>query len=461
MQSRNLYYDTNRSDIFLKTVNGSTASEDDVLINLGFRDPHTREIKVGKMPNNPDLDIVLENGDVYHIPKGYHSGKGIVRVQELSLGALTQGTATSGDIAKNKVAWVNGIRLVGTLDLNRNNMEASAKPEDIAFGKDAWVRNEHIYGTMPVHMRQDRILYAGEYYIIPKGYHGGEAIVSTASLELQTKATATEKDIDIGKSAWANGRLLVGERPTLETTLSASTASIRDIRRSKTAYIASGLVNGDMDEYLNHPTTTVHAGDTFIIPTGYHDGLWKIQVDSLYNQTKATATAADIRKNKTAWVNGEMVYGEMVQEYCPDSPGTALSTDIARGKVAWVNGERVVGTSKYNSISYYFNEDNMDDHTSPIVAILPSHQWKSIDTIIVEFYDGELRVRKQVFHNVLAGNHIQKNNGDHELLSIVTTLGSPRVIVTNFNDLYHMEVTICGYSVVNFDESDGENDGID
>lgn len=457
MKTNNLYWDTNNGDELFRRkegVDSKRATEEDVLINLGFRDPFSREIKVGKMPMNEALDVVLEYGELYTIPKGYHSGLGTVRTQELSLGQLTPGTAIDEDIAENKVAWVNGIRVVGKLKINKNNMEGTATENDIVVGKDAWVNGKHIYGKMPVILREDTVLYAGDFYKIPRGYHGGEAIVHAADLAIQTPATAGPQDIVAGKSAWVKGKLIVGELEPLSVTLSVATASISDIRKSKTAFIANGLVTGTMNEYLNRPQTLLTAGQTFDIPVGYHDGMWRIKADSLYNQTQASATSADIRKNKTAWVNGALVYGEMEQEISPNSPGTAEEKDLKKGKIAWSNGVKLIGTNEYDSISYAFNENNSDDPSSPIVCIMPTHRWNSINTLIIEFFDvndPNRRVQKVVYSDVVSGS--SRIKGTH---SVVTTLGSPRVVVTNFDPNYYIEVSIYGYDVVDFSEENEE-----
>ena len=54
---------------------------------------------------------------------------------------------------------------------------------------------------------------------------------------------------------------------------------------------------------------TLTAGSSYTIPEGYHDGNGKVTADGLASQTKATATALDISSGKTAWVNGIQITG--------------------------------------------------------------------------------------------------------------------------------------------------------
>lgn len=67
--------------------------------------------------------------------------------------------------------------------------------------------------------------------------------------------------------------------------------------------ITGSMVNrGSVSKNLN-------CGTSFTVPQGYHSGGGIIRANSLASQTGATATAADIRSGKTAWVNGTRLTG--------------------------------------------------------------------------------------------------------------------------------------------------------
>ena len=68
------------------------------------------------------------------------------------------------------------------------------------------------------------------------------------------------------------------------------------------------IVTGTMTNRGN-VTQSLNAGGSYTIPSGYHAGGGKITANSLSSQTSATATAADIRSGKTAWVNGSRITG--------------------------------------------------------------------------------------------------------------------------------------------------------
>ena len=55
----------------------------------------------------------------------------------------------------------------------------------------------------------------------------------------------------------------------------------------------------------------------------------------------ATATSEDIVAGKSAYVNGQLVYG--IQEVLDTSDATAMAQHIRKGKTAYINGELVIG----------------------------------------------------------------------------------------------------------------------
>lgn len=68
------------------------------------------------------------------------------------------------------------------------------------------------------------------------------------------------------------------------------------------------IVTGSMTD-RGAVTQALNAGGSYAIPAGYHNGAGKVTANSLSSQTSGTATAADIRSGKTAWVNGSKLTG--------------------------------------------------------------------------------------------------------------------------------------------------------
>lgn len=74
---------------------------------------------------------------------------------------------------------------------------------------------------------------------------------------------------------------------------------------------------------------TLAAGETYMIPAGYHNGGGKVTANTLAAQTSATATAAGIQSGKTAWVNGVKITG--TAKIAPSS----LNGTVYLGKCSW------------------------------------------------------------------------------------------------------------------------------
>lgn len=260
----------------------------------------------GTMPNNgavaPDP---LAAGEFYSIPEGYHKG-GKVEAKDLA-------SQTAGD----------------------------AEAEHILNGRTAWVNGERVRGTMQQVIATIRTVKAGEVVLIEKGYHNGNGKVEGASIASQTSATASASEILSGKTAWVDGVKLSGSMPN----------------------------NGAQ-------TGTVNADASVTISKGYHDGTGKITGASLASQTPATATARMIVDGATAWVNGELVTGELpekmwaggekvlaagesvtygwgvyfndmtvtAKDLASQTDGDAAAGQILSGKIAWVDGVKLTGS---------------------------------------------------------------------------------------------------------------------
>lgn len=56
---------------------------------------------------------------------------------------------------------------------------------------------------------------------------------------------------------------------------------------------------------------TINAGESYTIPSGYHNGTGKVIASSLVNQTPGNASASQILNGQTAWVNGNKVTGNL------------------------------------------------------------------------------------------------------------------------------------------------------
>ena len=390
IDKNNLYYDTNAQDKFPEpSVDESVANPNNILDGRGYIDPVTRQIRFGTMPDNTGWNHTLQLNERIMIPIGYHDGKGYVEVGGIE--SFTQGTATAEDIVFNKVAWVNGVRIVGTLDKDENDQVGNATANDLLVGKVAWANRQRIEGNIPVLPRMDKTLRPGETYTFPKGYSVGTTVFNVPDLSTFTVGTATPDKLLKGETAWVDGEKITGTfdiQDYVTGQLDGETsAKAKDIRIGKKAYTELGVLTGTMPDHLEKPPITLRAGVQYNIPLGYHDGNGVIKSETLAVQTVCTATENDIRTGKTAWCNGVLVEGKMDQYITTALDTTATVYDIRVGKTAYIKGRKRTGESLYDIIDYVHEADNIDDHSGVVVNVLPRFDWKFVAYMGIDLVD--------------------------------------------------------------------------
>ncbi|MBR1987708.1 MAG: hypothetical protein IKA36_01580 [Clostridia bacterium] len=449
MNNNNLYYDSNESSKVVEvTSDESIAAVQDVLDKYGFKDVVYHQQLFGKMPNNGSWKHSLKVGERINIPEGYHDGTGYVECPDII--EATEGSATAEDIAFNKVAWVNGQRIVGTLDKNENDQSATATAEDIKEGKTAWVNRELIEGTMIVYPRMDTLLNPDDNFTIGRGFHTGDTIISTYPLEYITPGDAGEYDISAGKTAWVNGKQITGqyvfENTIAETIGDNEEALAPHIREGKTAVTGKGVVIGVMPDHLNESPRTVSAGATYTIPEGYHDGNGTVKGELLSAQTVGNATENDIREGKIAWVNGQQIVGKMVQYVTDATDTTATVYDITAGKTAYINGGKYEGVSPYNTVHHVHTADNIDTPLEIVVHTLPHDMWNMIPYIAVKLMDSATNtvVKEEV---IIEYNNAELYEGS--FFTITSEIGVNKITITPTyeNETEYISSVIVGYTI--------------
>lgn len=341
----------------------------------------------GTMANQGAKTASLNAGGSYTIPKGYHNGTG--KVTANSLASQTDGTAAATDILSGATAYVDGVKITGTMTnqgsktaslnagesytipkgyhngsgkITANSLagqtDGTATAAQILTGQTAYVDGVKVTGTMTNQGAKTASLNAGGSYTIPAGYHNGSGKITANSLASQTDGTATASDILSGKTAYVDGAKVTGSIAskaaatytpgTANQTIAAgqylsgtqtikgdvnlvagnilsgksifgvsgtatanATATAAQILSGQTAYVNGVKVTGTMANWSEDITERVilAADESYTIPEGYHDGTEFVLAQSLGSQTVATATAEDILAGKTAWVGGELITG--------------------------------------------------------------------------------------------------------------------------------------------------------
>ena len=175
-------------------------------------------------------------------------------------------------------------------------------------------------------------LRAGDIVTIPTGYYTGEEIIITAaSLQSQTEATAAASQILSGYTAWVNGSKVTG------TISSKAAATYTPTTSNQT--IAAGL-------YLSGIQTI--EGDSNLVAANIAKGKSIFGVAGSYT-SDATATAAQILSGKTAYVNGSKVTGTIASKAATTYNTSTSDQTIAAGQ--YLSGAQTIKAVTTSNIS--------------------------------------------------------------------------------------------------------------
>ena len=100
-----IWYNLSGDNFFLKASATGTVTSEKVLAGETYSTEVDTD-QIGTMPNNGNLNKLLNCGESFNIPLGYTEG-GIITAN--SLASQTVATATSNKMLNGETAWINGI----------------------------------------------------------------------------------------------------------------------------------------------------------------------------------------------------------------------------------------------------------------------------------------------------------------------------------------------------------------
>lgn len=180
------------------------------------------EIVEGTMPNNGAVSQSLNAGVSYTIPKGYHDGNG--KITANSLASQTDGTATDAQILKDQTAYVDGVKVTGTMP-NNGAQNKTITPSS-----------------------------STQTYTIPAGYHNGSGKVTVSGYG--TKYTMGSKTASHDTLNSATAYLLASGVPTNASVIVTGTIKSTATAAATTYYIDGGLPGGEYGEVTIGAKTT-------------------------------------------------------------------------------------------------------------------------------------------------------------------------------------------------------------
>ena len=212
----------------------------------------------------------------------------------------------------------------------------------------------------------------------------------------------------------------------------AGTATASDIASGKTAWVNKTKITGTVP-VISRQDKTLSAGQTYTIPYGIHGGNTVITAKSLANETVGTATADNILKDKTAWVNGVLVTGTFdLDEHIRD---TLSATDAEKASV-------LSGKKFYSATYGYIAIGEMANNSAaPDRLLSPGETY----TIAKGYYDGTTQISAKTMSDLTPGSA----HAEHIIIILYTSGQVPKGIFIrmwlrlNINSLYLVKNGIC------------------
>lgn len=195
----------------------------------------------------------------------------------------------------------------------------------------------------------------GDTYTIPAGYHNGSGTVSGVSgggnYNLQSKsATPTKKQQSITPDSGYFGLsdVTVNAIPDIYQDVSSVTAAAGDVLTGKIIVTSNGTVtagtmanNGAVSQVLD--ATTI----SYTIPAGYHNGSGSVTITLETKDVTPTKELQEITPT-AGKVLGKVTVGAIPNNYIDTTDATAIAAHILADDTAYVGGVKVTGTMANN-----------------------------------------------------------------------------------------------------------------
>lgn len=191
-------------------VTSVTAAAGDVLTGKIFVASDGTVI-TGTMTNNGAVEKTLDVTTItYTIPKGYHTGEGKVTIS-LETKTVTP-TKSAQEITPSTGKVLSKVTVEPIPDNFVDTTDADAVDGDILSGKFAYVNGVKVKGTMPDNGAVSKTMNSNGTYTVPAGYHNGEGTV-TVAVDQGASATADAAKILDGETAMIKGVMVEGTMP--------------------------------------------------------------------------------------------------------------------------------------------------------------------------------------------------------------------------------------------------------
>lgn len=306
---------------------------------------------------NDNIDVDLMEGDTYNIPKGYHTGAGVVKgVAGGGNYTLQAKTVSAGrsDITVVPDQGKYGLSSVKVNAIPSNLQDVSyvtATAGDVLAGKNIVISNGTVIaGTMVNNGAVTQTLStAATAYTIPQGYHSGSGKVSI-KLEEKTTTPSTSTQVIVPTTGSVLSKVTVNAIPSPYYDVSGVTAAASQVLAGTSYVTANGtLTAGTMTNRGAVSQTLSTTSTQYTVPQGYHNGSGTVKI-VLEDKSVTPAAAAQTVYPTAGKVFNKITVNKIPAPYYNTSGVTAVASHVLTGeKFVNSSGTTVTGTMADNS----------------------------------------------------------------------------------------------------------------
>lgn len=245
------------------------------------------EVTPGTMFNNGEVSKVLDTSTTsYTIPVGYHNGQGVISIITETKNITPTKFLQDVDATPGKV--LSKVTVDPIPDEYIITSDATATSADIKQDLTAYVNGMKLTGTMPIISTVTESLGVTKpSYTIPEGYHDGTGTVSI-SLETKTATPTKMEQTIVPTDGKALSSVIVNPIPEEYITTTDATATADQILYGSTAYVDGNKLTGTMP---NNGATNLTIDGMLTtdvnVPAGYTTGGTVSITDSIENALSA------------------------------------------------------------------------------------------------------------------------------------------------------------------------------
>ena len=304
---------------------------------------------VDGIANNGAVDISVQEGESYTIPRGYHNGSGVVKGVSGGGNYTLQPKTVTPTKSQQSITpdqGYYGLSGVTVKAIPENFQDVSATtataPDVLATKVFIAANGTTTTGTMSNNGAVSKTLDAttsNQSYTIPAGYHNGNGKV-TVVLEEKTATPTKSAQTITPTTGKVLSKVTVSAISDKYVDTSDANAAAANILAGKTAYVGGAKVTGTMPNNGDKFATLDAATDVYFIPEGYHSGNGCVEI-VLQDKTVTPTMSPQSVTPDDGHVLSKVTVSAIPAIYGDATEADAVAANILSGKKAIVKVNNV------------------------------------------------------------------------------------------------------------------------